>query len=290
MTIPVEGLTQSMTAPVEQPATLAIPRLRNKQWGNYLIDCVVNSGRFHIEHHDFPPIRNLRRGGHLKPLLHDGKLILIDDWDYAHPTCNLNEAFYESNPYYRDVSLILKVQYSSKDKNLYPSVPVVPFSIFPRSTFQLSVFEWKGPGKHITSFSGRCWRQRRGWVAKLKEMPDVHLKLQNPDPGIQQEYYDMLSDNTWGLVLKGKGNGGKNRREMEYMSCGMPLALNYIPEYPFAFVPDVDFLYLQTPQDLGRLQSMDPRPFAERSVHNYKMHFSPDAIARTFEMLVRNHL
>lgn len=270
---------------------LYVPQIKDTEWGNYFIDCLIKCDRFQIEYESFPGIRNLgRRAGNLKPLTFDGKLILIDDWDWAFPTSLINETFFDSNPYYRELALILKVQFSTKDKGLYPNVPVVPFLMFPRSTFQLSVFHWEAPGKFITSFSGKGWRSRKGWISELSKMPDAFLKVENPNVENQQEYYEMLSQNTWGLILKGRGNGGKNRREVEYLSCGMPLALNYVPEYPFDFVPNVDFLHLNTPQDLAKLREIDPRPFSLRSIHNYETHFSPQGIASTFERLVRSHL
>lgn len=270
---------------------LTLARPKNNQWGNYLIQQLVDSGKYQVRFEEFPPFQALgRRRGNLKPLKIDGSLVVIDDWDFAHPTSRLDAAFFDQNPFYRDIKLILKVQYSQLDKPSYPPIPIEPFLIFPRSTFKLGVFDWQPGGDLIAAFSGKPWRNRRAWIRQMQSMSSLHLVVGNPDPSVQEPYYDTLRRCTWGLILKGKGPGGKNRRETEYLSCGMPLALNYKPEYPFPFEPGIDYVYLEKPSDLNHLDQIDPVPFSRRSRFNYEKYFSSQGIVDTFERLTRKHL
>lgn len=270
---------------------LTIAKPKNNQWGNYITQQLINSGKYEVNFEEFPSFQGLgRRRGSLKPMKLDGNMVMIDDWDFAHPTSRLDEAFFDQNPFYRDIKLILKIQYSRRDEPAYPPIPIEPFLIFPRSTFKLGVFDWKPGGDYIAAFSGKVWRNRRAWIKHMESMSAFHLVVGNPNPSVQEPYYDTLRRCTWGLILKGKGNGGKNRRETEYLSCGMPIALNYKPEYPFPFEPGVDYVYLEKPEDLDSLYKIDPIPFSERSRLNYENYFSPQGIVETFEKLTSKHL
>ena len=95
-------------------------------------------------------------------------------------------------------------------------------------------------------------------------------------------YFDLLKQTKWGLILKGKGEAGKNRREMEYASYGMPLALNYKPIYPFEFEPNKHYFYLEKIEDLNKLKEINPMPFAKQSTDMYKKYFCFESIPNNF--------
>ena len=61
----------------------------------------------------------------------------------------------------------------------------------------------------------------------------------------------------------------KNRREPEYTSCGMPLALGgYKPNYGFEFKEGIHYFYIDKPEDIEKLKDIDPRPYSEASKQN----------------------
>jgi hypothetical protein len=206
----------------------------------------------------------------------------IDDWDYHYPTSSLANA---NIPHYylqENKPTILKIQYTINNQSLYDKIyekfqiKVLPFIIFPNKVFNLSFNKWKYTDNHeyLCFHTGRIWRERHKWVNYLNnssfKKPDTSKQLNEKD------FESLLLKTKWGLILKGKGVG-KNRREVEYMSIGMPLVLNYKPEYPFPYNPDEHYVYLEKPSDIDKLIDLDPKPFAEKSVEIYNKYYSVES-------------
>lgn len=216
----------------------------------------------------------------LTPFKLDDKYFFIDDWDYCYPTSYLNdikipEIFSNSEP----PLTILKIQYDMNDKEKYDrlyqnhKIKVLPFIIFPNRYFNLGFGNWRADGhEYICWHTGRIWRNRWPWVNFLNScgfnMPVIENGFAD-----NRGYEDILLKTKWGLILKGKGVG-KNRREVEYMSIGMPLALNYKPCYPFEYNANEHYVYLEKPEDIAKLNDIDPEPYANKSLEIYNKYYS----------------
>ena len=229
------------------------------------------------------PRINVHKNKHFTSFILNDIVFIIDDWDHATPTCylvnndNAFHKFYKDNP-----TFILKIQYSPNQNHIYNAIEeqfgikVLPFAMFPNHTFDLENFQWqlKDSYDYTCIFTGRPWNCRRAWM-RFAEQNQDKLKC-NVNYNLTDNFYDLLKKTKWGVILKGKGDGGKNRREVEFSSFGMPLVLNYTPHYPFPFVPNQDYVLLERPEDLLKLNDIDPTPFAERSRFVYKEYFSPN--------------
>ena len=103
-----------------------------------------------------------------------------------------------------------------------------------------------------------------------------------------QEYLDILPQTTWSLSLQGISGAhtdGKNRREPECFSCGMPMALNYKPYYPFPFEANKHYVYLEKPEDIVKLNDIDPQPYADASTELYNQYFSVKGASNLFRKI-----
>jgi len=277
-------------------------------WGRRLIYHLSQSKDCKMEILPLPPINVFRGHKNFTPLIYNDIVFIIDDWDHATPTMSLIDNPDALHQFYKDnTTVILKIQYSPNQAGLYQKVYdqhgilVLPFTMFANRTFKLSAFEWKSSDEHIYTsiFTGKPWNCRRSWLnfaEEHKEEINCYLNFdytagdasRNPPNGDNPRFtnfYELLQKTKWGVILKGKGDGGKNRREVEFASLGMPLALNYTPHYPFEFVPDKDYLLLREPSDLLKLKDIDPEPFAARSKEIYHQYFSPEnGILNSFNM------
>lgn len=236
------------------------------------------------------PMLDLKKGYRMTPFIINEKLFLIDEWDYGYPTNDiLNRGIPEY--YSNNNATILKIQYNINDINIYNqifqiyNIRIVPFIIFPNSKFNLSNFFWfnNASFKFTYAMTGKPWRNRRFWLRYASQhhrdtsFVACDVKGGEVNSLSQMDHYDkLLQSCRWGLILKGRGGGGKNRREFEFSSCGMPLALNYKPHYHFDFEPNYHYVYLEKPEDLNRLYDIDPQPYSERSWEIYKKYFSPE--------------
>ena len=267
---------------------------KNDVWGKYLIYHLSN-------HHDvkteilkdpLPILIGGRRGiNNFTPFIYNDIVFIIDDWDHASPTCYLL-----NNPnipkFYLDNNVcILKIQYCLSEVNNYnkiykqTNIKILPFIMFANHTFELENFKYDINYNHKYNYiiTGKPWRHRLSWIRQAQHMEygpsnidTTHTLGEHSNLIDNLNFYEILKESRWGLILKGKGCGGKNRREVEFSSLGMPLALNYIPSYPFDFVPNKDFILLERPEDLIKLNSIDPTLFAERSKQIYIQYFSPE--------------
>ncbi len=214
-----------------------------------------------------------------------GKLIGIDCWDTFAPTssCERRGLFKGA---LRDVSQILKIQYFPCDYwtnfQLRTGIKVTPWTMFPTHSFPLESFSWRPGGKYLTAVTGRNDRfGRPEWVDFCQQFSTIYsgdgYKTRVADKG----YLEILAECQWGLILKGldRKHDGKNRREVEFSSCGMPLALNYCPTYPFEFTPGKHFVHLRSPEDIASLSEIDPLPFSAAAKDIYQRYFSPNGMS-----------
>jgi hypothetical protein len=280
---------------------LSKPLRKEDIWGRYLLyQLICNSNvKFRVEQDIFPKL-GIGRECKMIPFKIEDKFFIIDEWDYCHPTANIKllselPLIYQSFP-----PTILKIQYSLNDLKIYKEIydkfqiKIFPFTMFPRHDFPLEHFEYKyKEDSSLYFFSGKRWRGRRSWIKKMKSQKFAFVF--EVDDGVskvdrhrhknnwaeEKEFLSYLKKVKWGVILKGKGVG-KNRREVEYSSCGIPLALNYKPIYPFKFEPNIDYVYLEKPEDLEGLKDIDPIPFSRRSKMIYERYFSKEGIYNCF--------
>lgn len=253
-------------------------------WGKYLLFYLSKhqAVQTQILKYKIPILTSGRRAlNNFTSFIYEDIVFVIDDWDYASPTCYLLNDTNIPKFYLDNNVCILKIQYCLSEKNNYDKIytqcgiKILPFTMFPTHSFQLENFTWNNYNhKYQYIITGRPWKDRISWIQFAENTTHTQNNLNqipNEDNGC---FYELLKQSKWGLVLRGKGCGSKNRREVEFSSLGMPLALNYIPEYPFDFKPDIDFVFLKSPQDLDKLKDIDPTPFAQRSRFIYNNYFS----------------
>jgi hypothetical protein len=250
-------------------------------WGRNLLFHLMQHPDINTKIIPLPRI-NVHKNKHFTYFILNDILFIMDDWDHATPTCYLigNDNAFPSF-YKRNNTVILKIQYSPNQKHIYDAIEnqfgikVLPFTMFANHSFNLANFEWKlqDDYEYDCIFTGRPWNCRHAWM-KFAENNQDKIKC-NVNYNLTTEFDNLLQKTKWGVILKGKGDGGKNRREVEYSSFGMPLALNYIPYYHFPFEPNIDYVLLEKPEDLLKLKDIDPAPFAQRSKEIYHNYFSP---------------
>jgi hypothetical protein len=266
---------------------------QNDIWGKYLIYHLSNHPDIKTEilKNPLPILIGGRRGiNNLTPFIYNDVVFIVDDWDHASPTCYLLNNPNIPKFYLNNNVCILKIQYCHSEINNYDkiykqcNIKILPFTMFSEHSFKLANFKYNINYNHKYNYiiTGRPWRHRLSWIRNAQQLEygsnNLNTKYNFDNDSISPDirFYEMLKESRWGLILKGKGCGGKNRREVEFSSLGMPLALNYIPNYPFHFVPNKDFLLLESPEDLIKLKDIDPEPFAKRSEYIYYEYFSPE--------------
>ena len=267
-------------------------------WGNFLIQKIAHSGLFKVTYEHFPRYNasGIPRAGELKAFELNGIMCLVDAWDYSHPTCHISKKFLDNNPKVKNIKYVFKTQYSERHMEQYNrldkelGIKVFPFFIFPRHNFKNCQFQWKNKEhEHLAFFSGRIWKERKRWYHYMMDRKDDFFSVNHESSKIkivqkssnhisEENYMGLMKNTKWGLILKGKGEAGKNRREVEYSSCGMPLALNYKPIYPFNFEPNKHYLYLEKPEDLEKLKTIDPAPYAKASARLFRKYFDPEKV------------
>lgn len=247
---------------------------------------LVNSNMFNVFLERMPRQPQVVRGANCHLIRVNGKTILIDTWDSYSPTSNMINEGYFDHPGFKDVDLIIKIQYYKcpfwDEMSQKIGKPIRPWTMFPNSTWPLSPFKWTyKPHKLMGILTGKNDRfGRQPWVEWCMKQTDFeagyNLRIEETD------FINKLINCRWGLILKGKthDHDGKNRREVEYSSCGMPLVLTYQPTYDFPMVAGEHYVYLTKPEQLEQLRQIDPRPFAERSAELYHDHFSPQGMAK----------
>lgn len=272
---------------------LVLPENWNKltHWNHTLCRMLINSNVFDIRLKKFPSKPNVARINNWHLMEVNGHLVGVDTWDTYAPTSHLVKGDYFDN-IYKNVEMVLKIQYYKCDQWNKAAQkihrPIRSWTIFPSNKFKLEAFKWAySDHKLMAILTGRNDRfGRQPWVDWCNEQPDFVAghKLRLSD----DEFIAKLASSRWGLVLKGlaRNHDGKNRRECEFSSCGMPLVLNYTPTYEFPMQPGVHFVLLNKPEDLASLRYIDPRPYAYMANELYNDHFSPFGMAKDLLKIV----
>lgn len=256
---------------------------------------IIESNVFDIKYDclRLAPEKYWRKEEGLSTAIIDGTKVIID----ANGDCCNLMAMYRDGLFdtiFKHTEVIIKTQYKPHpfyDDLRAQGIKVVSWIMwstirFPRECFQ---WQWKSNSlMYVASCAGgrnsnRRWG-RPPYVEWCKKQSDFYTERQPVD-----QWAKTLQHCKWGLILQG-GNkrncDGKNTREVEFASCGMPMALNYIPHYEYEFNPNEHFLYLTKPEDLAKLRTVDPRPFAEKSKELWENYLRPEAAARYLLRLI----
>lgn len=222
----------------------------------------------------------------------DGITVAID----ANGGCGNIKSMYEDGLFdsvLKDVKVIIKTQYKYNPFweifKQNTGIKVTPWIMWSTINFPLCSFSWAPTNhKYLASCAGgrnsnRRWG-RPPYINYCKNDDRFHSQRM-----LVNEYIEILKKCKWGLILQG-GNkyncDGKNTREIEYASCGMPLVLNYCPTYDFSFEPNKHFLYLEKPEDLEKLEYINPEPYAKASEELWHKYFKPEsAVSYLMELI-----
>jgi len=266
-------------------------------WNWTLCRMLAKSKMFKVSTANFPYGRvNGARNSNWCTLEVNGIRVGLDTWDTLGPTANFYQAgYFNKGSVYDGIKLLIKVQhYPCKfwdefTKNT--NIPATAWTVMPTHHFPLEYFQWSNK-KHlwfgtVTGKNNRFGRQPwSDWCANQDDFYSSGEYLVNDT---MDDYLDRLKECRWGIILKGKKGAEKNRRECEFTSCGMPLALNYEPAYPFPMKAGRDYVLLKRPEDMASLRDICPEPFAVASRRLYFDHFSPFGMAKTLIRLVEQN-
>ncbi len=261
---------------------------------------LADTGLFKVSEKDYPKPSGIRLN-YWSQFQIDNCRIGLDTWDTQEPLNSFLKEGHFTKGCLKDLDVVIKLQAGpSRFYNRFESntgIQLRTWTIMVSDFFKPEFFQWKPSGHtHTASMTGNLSRgSRRFWTRWAKSQPDFivsDFKFRSIPPSLRSDYATKLANAKpytdaiqackWGLILKGfHWHDGKNRREAEYSSCGIPLALNYKPTYPFRMEPNVDYLYLEKPEDLAKLRTVDPAPFAIASQRLWKEHFSPLGAAKT---------
>lgn len=256
---------------------------------------ILYSGVFEYDHAPMPtlPKNYWRKEEGFCLAIIDGVTAAFD----ANGGCYNIKAMYEDGMFdtvFKDVQIIIKTQFRHhpfwEEFTANTGIKVVSWIMWSTCNFPMSCFKWNPETnfKYIASCAGgknsnRRWG-RPPYIEHCKSDPSFHTERLPVD-----QFVEVLKECKWGLILQG-GNtrncDGKNTREVEYASCGIPMVLNYIPAYEYPFTPGKHFFLLESPKDLEKLKYTDPRPFAEASARLWEEYLKPESAAKYLLRLI----
>jgi hypothetical protein len=274
-----------------------------------MITHLIDSGLFEVKYEDFPPELDVdnRRIQFLAFFKVDGDLFGVDTWDSHYPTICSKEKIAESD-FYKDTKMIFKTQRPNetddtwKEFEDYTGIKTSNWTMFPTEKYPLGSFSWLDNPykKYYGIISGK---RRPQWMEYYRDNPDFFVPPEVPveksntkvssDRVSFGDFMKILKETLWGVSLHGKklkDMDCKNRREVEYSSCGIPLALNYKPEYSFPFNAGEHYWYFENMEDLKNIVDVDPMPFHYKSLEAYEKWFSPKGSTQVFLDLIDKHL
>jgi len=252
---------------------------------------LVDSGIFRVNYKDFPVVLDKyrrRKDEGFCFLRINNKLIIID----ANGGHGNIEAMYRdglfNEPWYKDVVCLVKTQYHPhlfyEEFQRKTGIKVVSWIMWPTDNFPLGCFKWNVDKVHKYTAScagGRNSNRRWGRPSYIKYC-ERHEGFHTERLPVEK-FVEVLKECRWGLILRGgyKGNcDAKNTREHEYMSCGMPLVLNYTPHYDYPFRPYEHFAFVKSPEELASLNGKNIRAFAKASTDIWNKYIKPDSSAK----------
>lgn len=267
-------------------------------WNWTLCRMLASSRMFNIKTTEFPYDRvKGSRNSNWCTMEVNGVRVGLDTWDTLSPTSHFYGAnfFNKRDGIYKDIKLLIKIQYHKcrfwDEFTNNTGIPVTAWTVMPTKDFKLGYFKWENKNHKwygtVTGKNNRFGRQPwSNWCADQDDFYSSGDYLVNDSI---ESYFNRLKECKWGIILKGKRGAEKNRRECEFSSCGIPLALNYDPCYPFPIKAGVHYVKLNKPDDMANLRDINPEPYAEASRRLYFDHFSPYGMAKTLINLVENH-
>lgn len=233
------------------------------------------------------------------------KIVVIDSWDYSIPMIN----WLNGNGRDIKIDLILKIQYCpNSNNNNIRNVPISPWTMF---HFKHNIWQKRQPEiknrwlntikKYDIGFSGRKWSWRLPWAEKLKEFDNCLVNIYNKTPpGDIHHYLSYFTKFSSILSIIGKkdrNTDGKNRREVEAASIGMPLILNYKPHYLNQLKPDHHYFYVTKPEQLSNIiQKLNTNKKLYQEISNnlqtwWDNNASPQGVCKTFiQALKQNNI
>jgi len=270
-------------------------------WNGTLHKMLAASGLFDVAYSDdLPrPPRGLvgPRTENMSVVDLDGKLVAIDTWDDAQPTHALYGAGeWSEGGSLEFVDLLLKIQWQAgpfwDTFTAETGVPVSPWTIFPSREWELGGFRYNLHDDHqyVGLISGAMRSGRGEYFDAARAADDFYVPDEQTKERDWERFWAAARSCRWGISLKGKrGTDGKNRREIEYASCGVPLAMNYCPSYPWHMEPGRHFVLLESAADMLALRLIDPAPYAAAADEIYREYWSPPGMARLFAGLVEEY-
>lgn len=256
-------------------------------WNQTLNRFLRESRRFDIDHHDFPRIQYVRRIQNLHLMVVGEQRVLVDSWDTNAALREALQAGHFSKPPLSETDFILKIAASRNSRfqsrfTAETGIPIRPWTMFTCHSFPLKAFRWRtGPHDYIANLTCSVRFRRGPWIEFARDQGGYYIADEKES---MERFAEVLKACRWGVCLHGKGD--KTRREPEFASLGMPLALNYQPHYPFRFRPGREYVFLKDVRDLETLKEIDPAPYAARSWKLWRHHFSPRGMANTLLKVV----
>jgi len=184
------------------------------------------------------------------------KEILIGFWDYSHSLRRfLNLKLHHQYG-------IKKIIYMQRNENPFwdsHDIPVMSGWIWATDwlnfiKMQPSIRERYLKTSHtVVGSSGKIWRERLPWIEAMKPLVQ-DLCYWNTRKRPDNDYWGRIC--TWRAAIclmgkKDKCSAGRNRREIEFPACGVPLILNYIPYAPYdPLIPNEHFYLCEKPENL----------------------------------------
>jgi len=189
---------------------------------------------------------------------------------------------------FENVNFIFVLQFCAAKAEHYAylskksGINILPLIYGTSGRFSIRQFNWRKTNhKYLAhfGFGVSVQKHRKKWIAKAKQNGNFLVSYTSG-----KIFAEALKDCKWGVSLKGSGvrHDGKCYREAEFLSCGMPLALDYQPSYSFPFLPNVHYLYLDSPSMLDDLDKIDPEPFAKRSKALWRNYYCPSTFTNLF--------
>jgi len=286
--------------------TLEIPDYfsDNREFENaeYLLKKIAGSNIFEVKYLKSLSVLKIKesRRRNFVPFVLNNIMCVIDGSDTMHPVEIIDDTFFDNYNAYKNLKYIFKIEYTDSKKQVNKrlkekyNIDIYPFFMYPKAVMYnyLGCFTWENKHyKYIGAITGKIWRTRRRWKDEIRNDKDFFSISDNNKNNFlsRSDYINLLKECKWGLCLRGKGIPEvKNNREVESMSFGMPLALNYKPIYPFDFISDKHYLYLDSPKDLEKLHTVDPMPFHEESKKMYNSYFNPKNIGNAFKKIFKH--
>ena len=271
---------------------------RYRHWSIQMMNNLANSGLFEVKYEDWPEEMDIpaRRKEFLSFFKIDNDLFALDTWDSHYPSTHAIEMFPEDD-FFGKTKILFKIQKNNETDETWQNfedktgIMTSNWTMFPTEKYPLNYFRWDDdPDKHWYGIiSGK---RRPQWMEYYRDNPDFFVppEIGKDTSTVQvssdridfEEFKVRLQKSLWGISLHGKRYKGldcKNRREVEFSSCGMPMALNYKPEYSFPFNAGEHYFYFENMEDLVKIKDVDPLPFHKKSVEAYDKWFSPKGSA-----------